>query len=601
MRSQTVHRARKRGLMRTIALTVATIAVGSGAAVLAPAAAMAAPVSVVTDVQITNPPPFVTYAPYTVEAAWSVPDSAASGDTFTLDFPDEMSAYASTFDLKDAAGAVVGTCAVTSSNFLCTLGDYVDTHTNVHGDLHFQAQFTTTTTDEEVIFTADNDVTFAVPTPGGVTNGGGDVPQKPSKWGYMNADGHSMTWVITVPAEFLEPVNGVPATFVDHYDPTLVFDPSTNDARWGLDAEYGTGIWHKVSEGTGAGTYSLTQDAANHEFSVTFNQPVTSPDRIYQFLTRMELPAGVKNGDTFHNSVDVAGRTVTATPVAFISSGGDGTGDDMGDLALTKSVTGTGRSRVAGDAYTVDYSYSTAGASMTGSLSVTDGQTDELNDLPAGTVVTLSEVKATGTGVTYGTPVFTGTGVTDNHDGTATVTITDDTIAVGLENPVTMNLGDFDVTKKVTGTGADKVKGVEYTVDYSYDLDGTATKGSFAVANGETDGLDDLPEGTVVTLSEIKASGTGVTYGTPVFTGTGVTDNHDGTATLTVTDGTIAVGLENPVTAIPPVTPTTGSSTPAPGSLAITGADSGPLIAAGAVILGAGVILLIAARRRNRA
>ena len=588
----------RRRVLRAFAVALATLAVGSAAAVVAPVAASAAPVSAVDDVQITNAPPYATYAPYTVDATWSVPDSAASGDTFTLDFPDELSGYTSNFTLLDAGGATVGTCDVTSSQFLCTLGAYVDTHTNVHGSLHFQAQFTKTTPEEDVVFTADNAVTFAVPTPGGVVDGGGDVPQKPSKWGSMNADGHSMTWVISVPGEYLVPVDGVPATIVDHYDPALAFDASKSYARWGLDADYSASIWHAVTAGSGAGTYTLAEDAANHTFSVTFNEPVTDPDRLYQFVTQMELPTSVENGDVFNNSIDVAGRTVTARPVQYTGSGGDGDGGAVGGLALTKDVTGTGTTRVAGTAYTVSYSYSIDGAASSGTLTVQDGETDGLDGLPEGTVVTLAEVKATGTGVTYGTPKFTGTGVTDNKDGTATLTITDDTVAVALENPVTTNLGDFDVTKDVTGTGAAQVAGTTYTVDYSYDLDGTATSGSLALKEGETDGLDGLPEGTVVTLAEVKATGTGVTYGTPKFTGTGVTDNKDGTATLTITDDTVAVELENPVTTIPPVTP---PHTPASASLAITGADSAPLIALGAVIVGTGLVLLVAGLRRKRA
>ncbi|MFJ2505575.1 Ig-like domain-containing protein [Microbacterium sp. NPDC087592] len=438
MNSRTTRVTRGRCIARRLALGLVAILVGSVPALFATAAATAAPVTAITGVEIMNAPPLMTETPYTVEATWAVDDTAMAGDTFSLDFPDSMSGYAASFALRDDDGAEVGSCVVSSGSFLCTLGDYVETHTNVSGSLHFQARFTSAFDDESVVFTADNGLTFDMATPGGVGDNAASLPQSPEKWGSVNFDGESMTWALNIPAEVLASADGQPVTIADEYDEQLTFDPAATSARWTLDSDWGDDVWHTVSHGTGAGTYSLVADAASHTFTVTFNEPVTSDDRVYQFITVMDFPSGVQDGEAFGNSMTVAGRTVTASPVTYVASGGDGDGDGLGGFDVTKTVSGNGANAVDGAQYTIDYSFIVAGSATTGEFGLTDGTTDGLTDLPVGTVVTLSEAAAAGEDVIYGTPIYTGTGVRDNRDGTATFTITDDTVAIDLENPVSL-------------------------------------------------------------------------------------------------------------------------------------------------------------------
>lgn len=438
MNSRTASVTRSHRIARRLALGLVTILVAGTPALFATATATAAPVTAITGVQIVNAPPLVTDTPYTVESTWAVDDTAMAGDTFTLEFPDSMSGYAASFALRDDDGAEVGSCVVSSASFLCTLGDYVETHANVSGSLHFQARFTSVVDEEAVVFTAGDGTTFDMATPGGVGDNAAGLPQSPEKWGSVNFDGESMTWALNIPAEVLASADGQPVTIVDEYDEELTFDPAATSARWTLDSDWGDDVWHPVSNGTGAGTYSIVADAATHTFAVTFNEPVTSADRVYQFITVMDFPSGVHDGEAFGNTMTVAGRTVTASPVTYVASGGDGDGDGLGGFDVTKTVSGNGANAVDGAQYTIDYAFVAAGAATTGEFGLTDGATDGLVDLPVGTIVTLSEAAAAGDGVTYGTPVYTGTGVTDNRDGTATFTISDDTVVIGLENPVSL-------------------------------------------------------------------------------------------------------------------------------------------------------------------
>ncbi|MFJ4254332.1 DUF5979 domain-containing protein [Microbacterium sp. NPDC090003] len=508
--------------------------------------ASAAEVNGVTSVDIVNAPPYVKDAQYQVAATWAVPDSAQPGDTFTLNFPDALVGFGASINLPDADGNIVGTCEVTANQFVCTLTDFVADHNNVHGTLNFNTKFVETFTEEQIEFTTGNNVTIVTDVEGGVGTAGPDTaPGSPTKFGYPNDDGTSMTWNIDVPSEDLGA--GANPIITDDYDAPLVFDPSRltvrSIAKVDWEQRSDTSKWTYLGQGSGAGSYTLTNRPADTAFDVQLNGANTDGTRVYQVQVVMDWPEGAQNGDVFNNSAVVNGTTYTATPLPYAGAGGGGEGDNLGDIALTKTVTGSGAPQVAGTSYTVNYSYGTT----TGELTVTDGQTTELNDVPEGAVLTLSEVQAVGEGVVYGTPVFSGTGVTDNGDGTATVTMIDGEIAIGLENPVEQLLGGFDVTKVVAGTGAGVVAGAEYTVNYSYVVAGETVTGSLVIADGETAGLAELPVGTVVTLAEVAPTAANVTYGTPVFAGTGVTDNGDGSASFTIGEGTVSVILTNPV------------------------------------------------------
>ncbi|KRB36610.1 DUF5979 domain-containing protein [Microbacterium sp. Root180] len=560
----------------------------------APTAAHAAEIDPVTNITITNPPPLHGETPYTFRADFAIPDSAVAGDTFTINFPQAVLGYSSTFDLLDAEGNVAGTCVVNDHSFVCTLSDYADTHVNITGHVDFAAKFVEEVDEDEVVFESENGVTYTVPTPGGVVIADRPVPTEVQKYGYLRANGSLIEWQIVVPGALLAPVDGSPVVITDHYDSALAFNPTT-DAKV---ASLATSDWPDLdlvswlAQGTTPGTFTVADRPAEDEFDVTINGPVTDGSRIYIIFVTMPLPAGVEDGDVFNNTASGTGFNVVAEPVEYVGSGGGVDGDGLGDFAVTKTVTGTGAGVVGGQDFTVEYSYDLAGEPITGELVVATGETAGLTDVPEGTVVTLSEVAPSMPGVVFGTPVFTGAGVTDNGGGTASFTITDEAaVAIGLENPATRVLGGLEVTKSVTGPGAGVVGDRGFTVEYSYDLDGEPVTGELVVANGETAALSDVPEGTVVTLSEVAPSMPGVVFGTPVFTGAGVTDNGDGTASFTITDEpAVAIALENPTT-VPPGSP--------PPSLAATGSalPTGWAVGLAAALIGVGLVLAIGRRR----
>ncbi|MFV0429564.1 MAG: SdrD B-like domain-containing protein [Arachnia sp.] len=105
-------------------------------------------------------------------------------------------------------------------------------------------------------------------------------------------------------------------------------------------------------------------------------------------------------------------------------------------------------------------------------------------------------------------------------------------------------LGRFALTKSVTGDAAPVVPDdAAYTISYSF---GDQTR-EMTVTEGSQIYSERVAADTEITLTEVEFPDiAGVEWGTPTFSGVGVTDNGDGTATITPEGGkVIEIGLNN--------------------------------------------------------
>lgn len=567
------------------------------AAVLAvPTAAHAAEVDGITSLTITEPADGIeVWDRIAFAATWSVPDSATAGDTFRLSFPTSpsLTGVRDAFPLTAPDGQAIAACTVSAGELVCTLTDYVDSHTDVSGTLHFQARADEETTLTEIPFTTGGGTVVPVKVPGGI----GPVPsfpapKTPSKWGDVTLDGRNISWGVHIPSAVLD---GRSPSFTDTFSTGLVLDPASVTLASVLAKDWSGGRY-TVSTPLQAGSdYTVTQRSPD-SFTVAIEAPIV-PDAVYVLRYRTALPADVRPGDTFHNTVSGSRWEAESTPVVYSQGGGDGDGTlPVGGFTVTKQLAGGGAPLIPDDRrFTVTYSYERAGETVTGEIALLAGQTEGVKDLPVGTVVTLREKAPEPVGgLRWEAPVFSGPGV-QAADGAATLTITRGTTAeVMLVNPIAVvrpPVGGFTVTKEVTGTGASLVPADrEFTVAYSYLHAGRTVSGELKLRAGETVGLDDIPDGTVVTLSEQSpAAVEGMSWRAPRFTGTGV-ESAAGGATLTVSSGaSVEVTLTNPTVDTPPA----GSG----GSLAQTGAETpaGP-VAFAALLLHVGYAALRARR-----
>ena len=158
-------------------------------------------------------------------------------------------------------------------------------------------------------------------------------------------------------------------------------------------------------------------------------------------------------------------------------------------------------------------------------------------------------------------------------DNTATVngrgltsTVTRD--ASGNGTGAGIPVGQLELNKVVNGTvPGDTV----FPVEYSYTVDGQPKSGTLDLkADGSVEALRNLPQGTVVTLTERLPSVPGQVFGDPVFSGAGVTDGGADSPSATVSIqglNKVSVTLTNtatPIGKVVPVSPTiTAGSCPA--------------------------------------
>ena len=95
----------------------------------------------VTSITVTPLNPRVS-DPVRTDVVWCVPDSTASGDTFTITLPAQLTELPRGFNLRDPQGLLVATATIAGDPAIATFTftDYVDTRTNVCGTAFFESR-----------------------------------------------------------------------------------------------------------------------------------------------------------------------------------------------------------------------------------------------------------------------------------------------------------------------------------------------------------------------------------------------------------------------------------------------------------------------------
>uniref|UniRef100_UPI0030196E91 Ig-like domain-containing protein n=1 Tax=Leucobacter sp. USHLN154 TaxID=3081269 RepID=UPI0030196E91 len=127
--------------------------------------------------------------------------------------------------------------------------------------------------------------------------------------------------------------------------------------------------------------------------------------------------------------------------------------------------------------------------------------------------------------------------------------------ASGGGNGIGKALGQFALSKLVTGTSATAVPSdTAFTVNYSYG-DPVEERSMTVLADGTAVYSARVPDGTVVTLEEVNLPDVpGVVWGTPKFTGPGITELGDGRAQIALHEGgAVSLSLTNDAGETPPI------------------------------------------------
>ncbi|MGP6170768.1 DUF5979 domain-containing protein [Microbacterium sp. A204] len=242
--------------------------------------------------------------------------------------------------------------------------------------------------------------------------------------------------------------------------------------------------------------------------------------------------------------------TVSLAPGKNIAVGLTNTAQ-LGSLSIVKAVTG-GAAALVDDAknykVTAKIDTSALGATFPAQpdrvVDLTEGAPATLSDLPIGAVVTFSEAApANDDRLTWGTPVFSpqSVAITAAHASAPA--------SVALTNSVERTVGTFSLVKTVTGEqAANPAVPASVTVTATWDEEGTEGTKTLTVP---TDGTplplgENLLIGTEVTLSETPLSdGSSIAWGSPTWSGTGVTVEGSDAVVTIGRDAAATVTLEN--------------------------------------------------------
>ncbi|MCS5478273.1 DUF5979 domain-containing protein [Corynebacterium sp. YIM 101645] len=202
------------------------------------------------------------------------------------------------------------------------------------------------------------------------------------------------------------------------------------------------------------------------------------------------------------------------------------------EVSLTKVVEGDAKDAVNPNQY-FDVTARVNGKKET--LSLKAGETITLDELPIGAEVFFEEIQpADNNVITWGKPVFSKNPIKVGEDA-----------SVILTNTASASEGTFSLKKVLNGAEASNAElPTSYTVKAAWGDNETAEIDVPANGDVKASGLD-LPTGTEVTLTEVLPQVNNIDWGTPVFSGEGVTVNPDGSAVVTIGRGNVDLTVTN--------------------------------------------------------
>ena len=380
----------------------------------------------------------------------------------------------------------------------------------------------------------------------------------------------TLDWSVTIPGERIHGLEELVLTDVlgeTHQVCTAGDDSGGLAARLGLNVRVldqisGGGMTPNPDNLTNLTDVAVAdgEEEGTQELTLTIGQPEDQKfSRDYQYVityTTCTTSGGIDaRGTEYTNQIEGSGVKQSGKTTMNYTGSGTGTGVAKGSIAVSKKITGAGAGFVpdgttfdvqvrefAPGASTPENTYTLAvpvnGDAVSGHFQRGNGWTIELSE------PTFPSVP----GVTFGTPQFAeGDGIVLSENGTvATAAITPLTnIAVELTNEA--QLGQMQIAKVLEGTAATHPNAVEHEFSFTAaidvsDLDGVPAQAdrTFTLKGGESETLENLPIGAVVTISEAQpADDDTLTWAEPVVSPNPVTitaDHVETPAAVTVTN-----------------------------------------------------------------
>ena len=399
-----------------------------------------------------------------------------AGDSFQVGFPSQLLIRDGEFPMTQA-GEVLANCVAASatSTIVCTFTAAAAAKQFVSGSISAHSQAIEAWNQDTVTFQVGGSAPYTPITatlPGTNTGIGAQpdraVPTDVVKAGYIdNAVPGRITWRIQVPEatfgpgaaiKIMDTLNQgatlpIPSTFRLHY-----FEAA---AEFGNPANLGQ---HTVVPEGPATQFTVAKGATQFSTPVTLavavnrgsydiewtNTTFPSRDGLWELYYESQVPAGTTSGTIFSNDATVNAVVSVSTSVEFLSDyEGVLEGPGLGAIEITKTLSGPAADLAVDHEFTIAATWTQAGVATGREVKVKAGTPVRIAGLPAGTVVTLSELATEFLPARTYTPTFqAAAGVTVLDDGTAHVTVGDQTtVAVTLDNAVEPHIPKVEIVK----------------------------------------------------------------------------------------------------------------------------------------------------------
>lgn len=356
-----------------------------------------------------------------IDLDWSVPDSARSGDTFTLTLPPELARYTTSFDLKAPDGSVVAHATVSASGVVTfTLTSYVDTHDNVSGTAFLHATF-------EVDQPAGTAVVLDFTTNGATYTDQVTVaidvvdrlhPVKAGSW--TDADDQGLTkpegaiyWTVASPKG---PYGQV--VFEDVAQPGQTIDCASVSMASTTTWSTSTGFLTNLAP-VPASDYTVV--CTDQKVTVTMTRPLADGE-VAQigFTSTITDPTLSTYTNTGSVTFDGTKESASADVVRY-DAGGAGDGDGMGPVTVTKVVEGHASAATGPFEVSVDCVWNGASAPGYPQTLTFDGAGTQTLSAPIASVCTATETADGGATASTVSPDVT---VVKDSEGPVTLTVT---------------------------------------------------------------------------------------------------------------------------------------------------------------------------------
>jgi uncharacterized surface anchored protein len=278
----------------------------------------------------------------TLNLTWAVPDSAQSGDTFTLTLPDELKSVTTGFDLLAPDGSVVATAHVVGKVVTFTLTSYVDTHNDVHGGAFFAVRWDQSNLPTQGPVTLQFHTSTTVYTDTVTYTGVGTIdrtkPRKSGHWVDLNvhSGADALAWTLNSPSG---PFNKV--TFHDTIGAGQSLDCATLKLQLGktLDAN-----GNPATVGTLPAAKIITKTCSTTSLTVAAGPIDADQIVIVRYDVDITDPSLAKYSNSADVTVDGTSYGSVSDTVRVASAGGSGTGTNSPTTSPTVSPTSTSTS-----------------------------------------------------------------------------------------------------------------------------------------------------------------------------------------------------------------------------------------------------------------